>query len=226
MEWTCGCGAVNQEAETSCNRCGAPMPAREAAPVRATAGPPGSPRPGRSSSAGKILLIVFVLAVVGLLAVCIIGVAAAIAVPAVLKGRESAREKQKQAQAMAQMREFAADMREYGRTHGHYPNWENRESGFHLYDMEEARAFMFKERNQGVTIDWGPTLRDPWENSYQYGVNGASDEFVIICKGSDGQTTAQGVSDEHVGTHCFEDDIIWLNDGFVQEPEGSQKKCS
>jgi hypothetical protein len=177
-------------------------------------------------SGKKVVVVAAVAGAVVLLGFCLAAVAVGIGVPLVLKGRASARERQKQDRAMAQMREFAADMRAYGATHGHYPNWENRTQGFRLYSMEEARAFMFKERNQGVTIDWGPILQDPWNNSYQYGVNGASDEFVIVCKGSDGQTTLERLPDQHVGTHCFEDDIIWLNDGFIQEPEGSQQKCT
>lgn len=173
----------------------------------------------------KLIVAVSVACAAVLLGFCIVAIVLGVAVPLVLRGRANARERQKQDRAMAQMREFAADMRSYRATHGHYPNWENRTQGFRLYSMEEARAFMFKERNQGVTIDWGPILQDPWNNSYQYGVNGASDEFVIVCAGSDGKTGLERLPDQHVGTHCFEDDIIWLDDGFIQEPEGSQKKC-
>ena len=159
-----------------------------------------------------------------LLVLCILGIAAAVGTRIIVRARENARERQKQAKAMEDMREAADLVHTYRARHGHYPNWENRDKGFRLYDENEMREYVYEDfQKHGIKIH--VEFNDPWNNSYQYGVNGASDEFVIVCKGSDGVTTMERLPDGHVGTHCFEDDIIWLNDSFIQEPEGSQKKC-
>lgn len=175
-------------------------------------------------TAKKTVVAAAVIGVAILLVLCILGIAAAVGIRVIGQARENARERQKQAKAMKDMREAADLVYKYKARHGRCPNWGNRDEGFRLYDENDMREYVYEDlQMHGITIR--VEFHDPWNNDYQYGVNGASDQFVIVCKGSDGVTTMERLPDAHVGTHCFEDDIIWLDDGFIQEPEGGQKKC-
>ena len=220
MIWTCTCGTANQDGQSFCSQCGAARPTPTATLPEGLRGAKG-PSP---SSKKKIVAVVAILCAAALVGLCVLGIVAAIAVPAIIKGRGNAKERAKQSRAMQEMREMADLAYRYRSKHGRYPNWGNRDKGFHLYDEDELCKLVYEDmQNHGITI--GVDFYDPWNNKFQYGVNGSASEFVIICRGSDGTSTLERVPDQHVGTHCFEDDIIWLNDGFIQEPEGSQKKC-
>ena len=67
--------------------------------------------------------------------------------------------------------------------------------------------------------------KDPWGNPYLYGISSDKKRFVLVCTGSDGVRNAKPLPDKQTPTMCFEDDMIWSCDHFVQYPEGNQKVC-
>lgn len=61
---------------------------------------------------------------------------------------------------------------------------------------------------------------------YLYGYSGEDGEaFCVIATGSDGRRDSDVLPKALVTTHCYEDDVIWMNDAFLQVPEGPQSRC-
>ena len=124
--------------------------------------------------------------------------------------------------AMADLRQIATLCRAYNEAYHHYPAVKDAEPNtFNIASVSELKRVMVDPQ----AGDLCPT-RDPWGAEYRYGVTAEGNVFILVCLGLDGRQTTQAVPDDHVGTHCFEDDIIWLQDRFVQEPQGEQKKCA
>lgn len=238
MSWTCTCGSVNQDRERFCSRCGAPGPSPSAPPrpEDATAPFPDAPGPPHPpyvppiepppapppSSKKKFLVIGSVAAVVLLLGACIIAIVAAIAIPAIIKSRDNSKERAKQARAMEDMRKIAEVVQDYGDEKGVYPNWGERKGGYNLRYLQELWAIL--PAQYGIRVQTLTT--DPWKNPYKYAPNATAKQFIVVCQGSDGLLQLDNVPDKYVGTHCFENDIVWHNDGFIQSPQGEQKKCT
>jgi type II secretory pathway pseudopilin PulG len=67
---------------------------------------------------------------------------------------------------------------------------------------------------------------DVYGQPYLYGFRDEDPmEFCIIATGSDGQRDSNTLPAARVETHCYESDVIWLNDDFLQVPEGPQHTC-
>ena len=67
---------------------------------------------------------------------------------------------------------------------------------------------------------------DVFGHPYLYGYSGEDAEaFCVIATGSDGQRDSDALPKVPVKTECYENDVIWMNDGFLQVPEGPQAKC-
>jgi len=162
-----------------------------------------------------------VLAILGagaLLGVCVVAIVAAIAIPALVGAREKAKGRDKQARAMADIRQIAAACEDYAREKHEYPPFGEAKEGFEILDAHLLWACL-------VYSCTDCPFDDPWGHPYGYGATRDRRQFVIVCRGSDGKINIDKFPVLHVSTHCFEDDIIWRNGGFIQEPEGPQKKC-
>ena len=69
--------------------------------------------------------------------------------------------------------------------------------------------------------------KDVYGHPYVYGFTGADPEaFCVIGTGSDGRRDSEELPRAPVQTHCWENDVIWMNDAFLQVPEGPQSKCA
>ena len=67
---------------------------------------------------------------------------------------------------------------------------------------------------------------DPWGQPYLYGFTGENPEwFCVIATGKDKVRDTPRLPEAAVTSHCWETDIIWKNDQFLQFPEGKQAKC-
>lgn len=255
MEWRCDCGNTNREEARFCNQCGAPRPFEAASAPQAPVAPPaagGAPRAGEEAPAppaggepvetppaaaaavapplpsaqavpaapavrkSKAPLIIGIVALVVLLGACVLGIIAAIAIPNFVNARERAR----QARAMGEIRSIAGACQAYAAANGSYPDTgHNQDSYYTIVDATDLEGLLAPSYVKALPV------KDPWGHPYRYGVSADDKEFVVICSGSDGETTVEAIPSEPVGTKCFEDDIVWENDGFVQSPSGPQKRC-
>lgn len=233
MGWTCGCGQQNGDSARFCNQCGAPRPplAEEQAPAPppAVPGPPQAavapPVPSGPPPAAAVVpakkssapLIIAVIAVVMLLGVCVLGIIAAIAIPNFI----SAAQRGKQKRAMVDLRAIATACEAYRVDKGAYPDTgHNQDSYYSIVDASALKPLLEPSYIQALPET------DAWGHPYSYGVSGDDSEFVLLSLGSDGEMGVHAMPKEFTGTHCFEDDIIWENDRFVQAPEGPQKSCA
>lgn len=89
--------------------------------------------------------------------------------------------------------------------------------------------------NSDLTPDYIKAIPnpDPWNSAYQYAAPTTGVDFGVMSYGkdnaADGQFDWAAVSSntfQNVNTGCFENDIVWVDDGFVVKPEGKQSKCS
>jgi general secretion pathway protein G len=240
MPWTCACGHGNDDESRFCNECGAPkaegpeQPApaepevefgQDSLPVppanlpRGGAAAPGHP-PGEAAppppKKSKALLIVLVLVVVGLLGICLIGIIAAIAVPNFL----AAKEKAKQSRAVLEVRAIGEAVEKYQIDNASCPDTGHQEGAYYsIVDVSQLGPFLVPK--------YIATLpeKDPWNMAYSYGVSPDNSQFVVISNGSDGVSAIEKIPEEPVATSCYEDEIIYENNDFIQKPGGPQKKC-
>jgi general secretion pathway protein G len=242
MPWTCACGHGNEDEARFCNECGAPRAegAGQPAPAEpevefgedslpvppanlphggatAPVGPPaaGSPAPPPNKTS-KALLIVLVLVVGGLLGICLLGIVAAIAVPNFL----AAKEKAKQAKAVVEVRAIGEAVQRYKIDNGSCPDTGHQGDAYYsIVDVSSLRSFLVPQYLAVLPE------KDPWNTAYSYGVSPDNTEFVVICDGSDGVSRLEKIPEEPVTTSCYEDEIVYENDDFIQRPDGPQKKC-
>jgi hypothetical protein len=68
--------------------------------------------------------------------------------------------------------------------------------------------------------------KDVFEAPVLYGYTGEDPaSFCLIATGSDRRRDSDALPEAEVKTRCYESDIIWVNDAFLQFPEGPQAKC-
>ncbi|MEW5764508.1 MAG: type II secretion system protein GspG [Acidobacteriota bacterium] len=226
MAWTCPCGNANEEGAKFCSRCGAPKSEEEARPDGpaaassvaspvAPSGPPSAapPAPKKRFPVG---LVAAVAAVVVLLGLCVFGIVAAVAIPNFLAAKNRALQKR----AAADIRALSEACEAYAADHGGFPQTgHDADSYYSIVDAEALKPLL--EPGYSPSL---PVL-DPWRHPYSYGVSADGREYVLLCAGSDGQLSLSELPREHIGTQCLEDDMVFENGRFVQEPEGPQKKC-
>jgi general secretion pathway protein G len=156
-----------------------------------------------------------------LIVVAIIGIIAAIAIPNLL----SAIQRGKQKRAMGEVRSIATAAASYGTDANAYP-----------MGTVALTPLPLSATASDICPDYIKTVPnpDPWSTSYQYAASVSGQDFGVASFGKDGtadvattgwanrtSTTATVVK-----TNCFEQDILWINDGFVVVPEGKQRKCA
>ena len=181
---------------------------------------PDSRMPPRTKR--RVLALSASSAVLILLGCCLMGISAAIAIPGLLEDRENAQERWRQRMAMADIRHIAECCTVFASVNHHYPLVENPEPV--AFSMTTASGLKKVLASAKCCPDC--PVRDPWGGEYSYGVAPDGNRFFLECYGSDGRDSTSIIPIEHLSTSCFEDDIVWLDGRFVQEPQGEQKKCS
>jgi len=156
-----------------------------------------------------------------LIVVAIIGIIAAIAIPNLL----SAIQRGKQKRAMGEVRSIATAAQSYA-------------TDANIYPIGTA-AFADVTTGSACWSDMCPDYikaipnPDPWNTNYKYASQSAGTDFGAASLGKDGSVTdalavwatVSATDFQITKTNCFEQDIVWVDDGFVVIPEGKQKKC-
>jgi general secretion pathway protein G len=157
-----------------------------------------------------------------LIVVAIIGIIAAIAIPNLL----SAIQRGKQKRAMGEVRSIATAAQSYATDANIFPVL----VGATFVDMHGSAAA------SDVCPDYIKAIPhpDPWNTSYQYASNTGGRDFGAASFGKDGTNDVANTAWAAVTatnatvakTNCFEQDIVWIDDGFMVIPEGKQRKCA
>ncbi len=247
MRWICAnCKSENPDGGRFCIQCGTQAPTEAAvqeqpavpagaalvspaaAAFSATA-PPVSPLESAATAApaqpqvatatkkgGKGLIIALVIAAVLLIGFCVLGIIAAIAIPNFL----SAKERAKQARSVAEVRVIATALQAYHADKNGYPpvNQSDTET-YGLGTVDALESYLVPDYIRVLP------KTDGWGHSYLYGANRDASSFIVMSLGSDGEQGTEGIPEERVATNCFQDDILWKDDAFLQEPEGKQRNC-
>jgi general secretion pathway protein G len=183
-----------------------------------------------------------------LIAVAIIGIVAAIAIPNMLDAMERTRQKS----TTAEVKELAAAMQSFEIDYKGYPNMAHNGALPTVWVFNDAKGqpAIIPEYIQAVKS------YDGWRRPYWYLCGPdtilanvtlgqtTSAHFTISSMGSDGNPgggTDPGVGDAAamyfawcvlhpvalgtVQTHCYQSDIVWADSAFLQSPTGKQKKC-
>jgi len=215
MAWTCeACKESNPTEALFCTSCGAPNPT----PPSAGASKPVPPAAAKGKKGkGWVVALVLILAVLLVMCIIVSGIVAAIAVPNFLQAKERGMQKR----AMVDMRALAASIQAYQVDTGSLPDTGHAGDGhYSIRDVSALSDFLEPSYIQEVPA------ADPYGAQYQYGISRDGEAFILICSGSDGEINLSEVPDSPVMTSCFEDDIVWEDSGFIQCPDGPQKKCS
>jgi type II secretory pathway pseudopilin PulG len=187
------CGShVGQVSFVPCASCGNPT---NGAPVRPVGG--GGP---------NVLVVVIGIAVAGLIAVAIIGILAAIAVPNLMLAQQRSRQKR----TMADIRTIATVLESYGADH-------EKEEFPPGPTAEALRPHVEPEYIKKLpTIDgWGQAFRYMPLPNHGYVIVSAGGDKVFEPERPDRYTT-------EFKTNNFDHDIIYANGRFMQFPEGRQ----
>jgi len=233
MPWTCsGCSTENPDNAEFCTHCGAPRavgaaddPSPRKSSPKAAGAPPPPPEPsGAGAPSGvkteekrsRAWVWIAAAVLVVALGACVIlsGIIAAVALPNLL----AAKDRGKQKRTMADMRMAATALQAYQVDEGILPVPGHQGGAYYaVHDLSSLESYLVPLYIQDL-----PSL-DAWGNPIQYGVSEDGEEFVLLSYGSDGESQTEEIPEEAVETACYEDDIIWENDAFVQCPrEGSQ----
>jgi len=151
-----------------------------------------------------------------LIVVAIIAILAAIMIPSLF----SAIHRAKQKRAMSEIRGLATACNSYSTDTNIYPlantSWQDTDV---VIPVGELAPYYIKEVPNP----------DPWDIKYQYSTTDSGSDFALRSMGKggqdDGETFASSVNAAPAATLCLENDIVWVNGGFVLWPEGKQRKC-
>lgn len=162
-------------------------------------------------------LVVVIAAVVAIpIFVAVVGIIAAIAIPNLLDAIERSRQKR----AMGEIKEVATGIQSYRADHETIPVvGQVQGEGWHFVEIRELERSLVPDSVRALPP------ADPWGQPYRYGFTADGKDFCLISGGGDRTITTADPPAGIVETHCYESDIIWLNDGAVQWPEGRQRKC-
>ena len=148
-----------------------------------------------------------------LIVVAIIGIIAAIAIPNLL----TAIQRGKQKRAMGEVRSIATASAAYAVDANSFP-------------AASSGAATVASVTSALCPDYIKSIPnpDPWTTPYQY--YGVTSGFATSSEGKDMSQdlslTATLLSTTQItNTTCFECDVVWANDSFVQKPEGKQAVC-
>lgn len=158
----------------------------------------GAPRPQLGTGGTNALIIAVVAIILACLAIPIIGIIAAIAIPNLLTAKERAKQKH----TMAVIRAIAQQVETHAQTKGAYPQ--------SLAELDVA------------------TTNDGWEHPLRYDCIPDGEKrcggYGIVSAGRDQEFEYDSLSDyEHEEKANFDADIVLVNGSFVQYPEGVRK---
>lgn len=197
-----------------CESCKGPVP--DIAAYCPSCGRPLLKRAPTSGQTSPVLIVVIGAMVAIPIFVAIVGIIAAIAIPNLLDAIERSRQKR----AMGEIKSVAVCVEAYRTDHDSIPViGQFQDDSWHFADIKELGKFLVPELLKALP------LTDPWGQPYRYGFTADGKNFCLICGGSDRAIKAGDPPADSVSTHCYESDIIWLNDGSVRWPEGRQRKC-
>lgn len=151
-----------------------------------------------------------------LVVVTIIGIIIAIAVFNFLNAIQRARQKR----AMADLRAIATALEAYSVDHSTYP------SAAAVFTLPTGLSLPSAGLSSGVIGKLQPSyiravpLYDPWLSFFQYSTTSDGSDYALRSTGRD--QTPQSAPAYGASTN-FNDDIILVDGGFVQYPEGTQK---
>jgi general secretion pathway protein G len=152
-----------------------------------------------------------------LIVVTVIAIIAAIAIPNLLLAIQRAKQKR----AMGELRGMATAANSYATDTNHAPlgstTWTSTDT---VPDLIELAPYYIKQMPNP----------DPWDDKYQYASTSLGTDFAFRTLGMDGSGDASAsfgsvVNAPPTFTHCLENDIIWVNGGFVIWPEAKQRRC-
>jgi len=150
-----------------------------------------------------------------LIAMAIIGILAAIAIPNLL----TAVQRGKQKRTMSDMRALATAIEAYAVDQNQYPVATSCPTGvtgmIGSVGAIDAASFSLLS----PTYVSQPQKMDGWGNFFQYAND--SSNYVILSTGSD--RTRQGLTSNCGTTTDFNNDIVYADGSFVQWPEGVQR---
>src|SRR5688572_16138014 len=144
-----------------------------------------------------------------LIVIAIIGILAAIAIPNLL----NAVQRGKQKRSMSDMRTMATAVEAYAVDNNVYP------SGQCGSKWTAITVPLTDTRNLSVlspTYIANPVLKDGWSNFFLYNTTQANQEYGFRSQGRDKSSTTVTCTT----TTNFNDDILYVNGGFLQFPEG------
>ena len=154
-----------------------------------------------------------------LIVVAIIGIIAAIAIPNLL----TAIQRGKQKRAMGEVRSIATAAQAYSTDSQIFPIGGTTFAGVPAAVLSDLTPDYIK----------AVPAADPWNLAYQYASTAAGTDFGVASGGKNSTLEAGSawgtVSANNfvpVNTGCFENDVVWVDDGFVIKPEGKQRKCA
>jgi general secretion pathway protein G len=154
-----------------------------------------------------------------LIVVAIIGIVAAMAIPNLLAAIQRARQKV----AMGELRGMATACNSYATDTSHYP-FSSSNTTFtptdSVVEMVELAPYYLN----------GLPNPDPWDKNYEYAVNVEGSAFAVRSLGRLSIVDTPDFNTVIVlsprPTSCFENDLVWVDGGFVFFSEGKQGKCS
>ena len=193
------CGApVTTVSYAPCSRCGRPTNGAQTAP---SAG-------GSSSTIVTIIVVVFG----GLVAIAILGIIAAIAIPNIVTAKQRASQKR----TMADIRLIGTAVEAYSTDNNGYPD---------TTSIEGLRP-MLSPKYIGASMP----QRDGWDHPLMYFCydhqEGRCAGYVLGSGGKDGMFEHSEprayVASPHGATTNFNDDLIFSNGQFIEYPEGVQ----
>lgn len=165
---------------------------------------------GRSEKGFTLIELLIVLAIIAIIA--------ALAIPNLLAAIQRA----KQRRGMAEIRGLGTACASYATDTNNFPlaavAWADTTT---VADMDQLAPYYLRKIPNP----------DPWLTNYQYASTSLGTDFGIRSLGKDktddgmGDLTADLANNSILQTHCFENDIIWLNQNFAAYPENRQKGC-
>jgi type II secretory pathway pseudopilin PulG len=178
-----------------CAYCGSQVAETSYRPCPSCANPTNGAPAARLGTGGKnSLVIVVVVIILAVLAIPMLGIFSAIAIPHLL----TAMQRSKQKRTMADIRTMAGQADAYFATHGRYP-----------------------ETVGVIKVDgWNHPFRYSCINEAEKPCAG----YAIVSAGKDGRFEHDSAAGYTAGkTSNFDADIAWVNGAFLQYPEGAQR---
>ena len=170
----------------------------------------GAPRPVLARGGTNVAAIAIGVVFVGLFAVAILGILAAIAIPNFLTAKQRA----KQTRTVIDLRTVATAVESYAAEHQRYPK---------ARSMEELRALVEPKHVETLplTDGWSHGLRyECWPEEF-------CRSYAIASGGKDGTFDETSLAAyKQAATQAFDCDIVYANGAFVVYPEGLQQAGS